>query len=56
MELRHKYDLAILLRCLRMARSNFYYYQKQLQFNNSKTTLNPVPYRYHSEYGYPNFY
>ncbi|MFT3843696.1 MAG: IS3 family transposase [Lacibacter sp.] len=29
MELRHKYDLAILLSCLKMARSNFYYYAKQ---------------------------
>ena len=29
MELRHKYDLAILLRCLKMARSSFYYYAKQ---------------------------
>jgi transposase InsO family protein len=29
MELRHKYDLAILLTCLHMARSNFYYYAKQ---------------------------
>jgi putative transposase len=30
MELRHKYDLAILLNCLHMARSSFYYYVKQL--------------------------
>ncbi len=29
MELRHKYDLAILLSCLHMPRSNFYYYAKQ---------------------------
>jgi putative transposase len=29
MELRHKYDLAILLSCLKMARSSFYYYAKQ---------------------------
>ena len=29
MELRHKYDLAILLNCLHMARSSFYYYVKQ---------------------------
>jgi len=29
MELRHKYDLAILLNCLDMARSSFYYYSKQ---------------------------
>lgn len=29
MELRHKYDLAILLDCMHMARSTFYYYAKQ---------------------------
>jgi len=29
MELRHKYDLAILLDCVNMARSTFYYYVKQ---------------------------
>lgn len=29
MELRHKYDLAILLDCMNMARSTFYYYAKQ---------------------------
>jgi putative transposase len=29
MELRHKYDLALLLSCLKMARSSFYYYVKQ---------------------------
>lgn len=30
MELRHKYDLTILLSCLKMARSSFYYYSKQI--------------------------
>lgn len=29
MELRHKYDLAVLLGCLKMARSSFYYHAKQ---------------------------
>lgn len=29
MELRHKYDLAVLLNCVKMARSSFYYYAKQ---------------------------
>jgi transposase InsO family protein len=29
MELRHKYDLAVLLNCLKMARSSFYYYARQ---------------------------
>ncbi|HYD21181.1 MAG TPA: IS3 family transposase [Flavipsychrobacter sp.] len=31
MELRHKYDLAILLACTKMARSTFYYHEKQLE-------------------------
>jgi transposase InsO family protein len=31
MELRHKYDLAVLLNCLGMARSSFYYYAKQIE-------------------------
>jgi len=30
MELRHKYDLSILLKCLKMPRSSFYYYVKQI--------------------------
>ena len=29
MELRHKFDLSLLLNQTNMARSNFYYYQKQ---------------------------
>jgi putative transposase len=32
MELRHKYDLAILLSCVKMARSSFYYYAKRMNF------------------------
>src|SRR6218665_1951251 len=28
MELRHKYDLAVLLGCLKMSRCNFYYHSK----------------------------
>ena len=29
MELRHRYDLKLLLNCSNVARSSFYYYQKQ---------------------------
>ena len=29
MELRHRYDLNLLLNCSNVARSSFYYYQKQ---------------------------
>ena len=29
MELRHQYDLNLLLNCVNVARSSFYYYQKQ---------------------------
>ena len=31
MELRHKYDLEVLLNCIKMARSSYYYYEKRSQ-------------------------
>ena len=34
MELRHKYDLAILLNCLHVARSSFYYHAKQSELKD----------------------
>jgi putative transposase len=56
MELRHRYDLAILLRCLRMARSNFYYYQKQLQgidkYEETKTLIKQFYHKHKGRYGY----
>lgn len=32
MELRHKYDLAVLLNCMKMIRSSYYYHEKRSQF------------------------
>jgi len=56
MELRHRYDLAILLRCLRMARSNFYYYQKQMQgidkYEETKTLIKQFYHKHKGRYGY----
>jgi putative transposase len=56
MELRHKYDLAILLSCLRMARSNFYYYQKRLQgtdkHEDTKALIKQLYHKYKGTYGY----
>lgn len=34
MELRHKYDLELLLNCMNMARSSYYYYEKRSQLND----------------------
>lgn len=34
MELRHKYDLELLLDCMNMARSSYYYYEKRSQLND----------------------
>jgi transposase InsO family protein len=31
MELRHKYDLEVLLNCMKMVRSSYYYYEKRSQ-------------------------
>ena len=56
MELRHRYDLAILLRCLRMARSNFYYYQKRLQgtdkHEDTKALIKQLYHKHKGTYGY----
>lgn len=56
MELRHRYDLAILLSCLRMARSNFYYYQKRLQgtdkHEDTKALIKQLYHKHKGTYGY----
>lgn len=52
MELRHKYDLAILLSCLRMARSSFYYYAKQCGVADKYLeTKAAIQYHYHKHKG-----
>lgn len=55
MELRHKYDLAILLRCLKMARSSFYYYAKQSprdQYAEIKAMIYRIYHRHKGRLGY----
>lgn len=56
MELRHKYDLAILLSCMRMAKSSFYYYQKQVQgidkHNATKVLIRQLYHKHKGRYGY----
>lgn len=56
MELRHKYDLAILLNCLHMARSNFYYYAKQSgstdKYFEIKTMIQSLYHKHKGRLGY----
>jgi putative transposase len=55
MELRHKYDLAILLRCMKMARSSFYYYANQPardKYFDIKALIQAVYYKHKGRYGY----
>jgi putative transposase len=56
MELRHRYDLAILLGCMRMARSSFYYYQKHLQavdkYDETKALIKLIYHKHKGRLGY----
>lgn len=57
MELRHKYDLAILLDCLQMARSSFYYYAKQVgnaidKYFEIKTIIQSIYHKHKGRLGY----
>jgi putative transposase len=56
MELRHRYDLAVLLYCMRMARSSFYYYQKQLQevdkYEETKALIRFIYHKHKGRLGY----
>jgi putative transposase len=56
MELRHKYDLAILLACLHMARSSFYYYAKQSgstdKYFEIKTMIQDLYHKHKGRLGY----
>jgi transposase InsO family protein len=56
MELRHKYDLAVLLSCLKMARSNFYYYAKQSgiadKYLETKAAIQVLYYKHKGRLGY----
>jgi transposase InsO family protein len=56
MELRHKYDLNILLNQANMARSNFYYYQKQCKSSDKyqviKELIKSIYHKHKGRYGY----
>lgn len=55
MELRHKYDLTILLKCMQMARSNFYYYAKQSssdKYFEIKAVIQKIYHKHKGRYGY----
>ena len=56
MELRHKYDLAILLNCLNMARSSFYYYLKQTnnkdKYSDVKEMIQKIYHKHKGRFGY----
>lgn len=56
MELRHKYDLAVLLSCLKMARSSFYYYAKQCgiadKYLEAKAVIQNLYHKHKGRLGY----
>lgn len=56
MGLRHKYDLAILLRCVKLARSSFYYYSKQHgkvdKYDDTKVQINAIYHQHKGRFGY----
>ena len=56
MELRHKYDLAILLSCLKMPRSSFYFYVKQLgipdKYVETKAAIQSLYHKHKGRLGY----
>lgn len=56
MELRHKYDLAVLLSCLKMARSSFYYYAKQCgiadKYLETKAAIQNLYHKHKGRLGY----
>lgn len=56
MELRHKYDLAVLLSCLKMARSSFYYYAKQWgvadKYLETKAAIQDLYHKHKGRLGY----
>lgn len=55
MELRHEFDLAILLRCAQMARSSYYYYIKQIsvdKYADVKTLIIKIYHKHRGRLGY----
>jgi transposase InsO family protein len=56
MELRHKYDLAVLLSCLKMARSSFYYYANKCgiadKYLEIKAAIQTLYHKHKGRFGY----
>ena len=56
MELRHKFDLELLLNLTNMARSSFYYHQKQIKLPDKyqmiKTLIKTIYHKHKGRYGY----
>ena len=56
MELRHKYDLAVLLQCVKLARSSFYFYAKRAgradKYDEMKLQINRVYHQHKGRLGY----
>lgn len=56
MELRHQYDLNLLLNCTNVARSSFYYYQKQSKtpdkYKEIKEWIKSIYHKHKGRYGY----
>jgi transposase InsO family protein len=56
MELRHQYDLGVLLSCVNMARSSFYYYQNQLEgadkYEKIKALIQAIYHKHKGRFGY----
>lgn len=56
MELRHKYHLTVLLQCVKLARSSFYYYSKFAgtanKYDEIKVEINRIYHRHKGRFGY----
>ncbi len=56
MELRHQFDLDILLNCIKMARSTFYYYSKKAsepdKYEQLKADINKIYHAHKGRFGY----
>jgi len=56
MELRHQFDLNVLLNCIKMARSTFYYYSKKMRqqdkYEQVKVQINKVYHIHKGRFGY----
>ena len=56
MELRHKYDLEVLLNCMNVVRSTYYYYEKKVgltdKYQEIKELIKQIYNQYKGRFGY----